>query len=99
MRRLRIAALKFGSVILLAILLVPSLGEIALGFVLRIPEGALINVLAIIGGVGGTYSLAAYTYWMRESGWRHSDWIPTMRTDLGLCANRSVHGADADYRG
>jgi Mn2+/Fe2+ NRAMP family transporter len=76
------AALKFGIVILLAILLAPSLGEIALGFVPRIPEGALINVLAIIGGVGGTYSLAAYTYWVRERGWRHSDWIPTMRTDL-----------------
>jgi Mn2+/Fe2+ NRAMP family transporter len=76
------AALKFGIVILLAILLAPSLGEIALGFVPRIPEGALINVLAIIGGVGGTYSLAAYTYWVRERGWRHSSWIPTMRTDL-----------------
>ena len=78
------AALKFGIVILLAILLAPSLGEIAIGFVPRIPEGALINVLAIIGGVGGTYSLAAYTYWVRERGWRHSDWIPTMRTDLTL---------------
>jgi hypothetical protein len=55
------AALKFGIVILLAILLAPSLGEIALGFVPRMPDGALINVLAIIGGVGGTYSLAAYT--------------------------------------
>jgi Mn2+/Fe2+ NRAMP family transporter len=76
------AALKFGIVILLAILLAPSLSELALGFVPRIPEGALINVLAIIGGVGGTYSLAAYNYWVRERGWRHSTWIPTMRTDL-----------------
>ncbi len=78
------AALKFGIVILLAILLAPSLGEVALGFVPRIPEGALINVLAIIGGVGGTYSLAAYTYWVCERGWRRSEWIPTMRTDLTL---------------
>ncbi|MBD0353796.1 MAG: Nramp family divalent metal transporter [Rubrobacteraceae bacterium] len=76
------AGLKFGIVVLLAILLTPSLGEIALGFVPRIPDGALINVLAIIGGVGGTYSLAAYTYWVRERGWRHSSWIPTMWTDL-----------------
>jgi hypothetical protein len=59
-----------------------SLSEVALGFVPRIPEGALINVLAISGGVGGTYSLAAYTYWVRERGWRHSDWIPSRRTDL-----------------
>jgi Mn2+/Fe2+ NRAMP family transporter len=76
------AGLKFGIVILLAILLAPNLGGLALEFVPRIPEGALINVLAIIGGVGGTYSLAAYTYWVRERGWRHSSWIPTMRTDL-----------------
>jgi Mn2+/Fe2+ NRAMP family transporter len=78
------AGLKFGIVILLAILLAPSLGELALGFVPRIPEGALVNVLAIIGGVGGTYSLAAYTYWVRERGWRRSSWIPMMRTDLTL---------------
>ncbi|MFL5992460.1 MAG: Nramp family divalent metal transporter, partial [Rubrobacteraceae bacterium] len=76
------AGLKFGIVILLAILLAPNLGELALGFVPRIPEGALINVLAIIGGVGGTYSLAAYNYWVRERGWRHSSWIPMMRTDV-----------------
>jgi Mn2+/Fe2+ NRAMP family transporter len=62
--------------------LAPNLGELAIGFVPRIPEGALINVLAIIGGVGGTYSLAAYNYWVRERGWRHSSWIPMMRTDV-----------------
>jgi Mn2+/Fe2+ NRAMP family transporter len=28
--------------------------------------------------------LAAYTYWVRERGWRHSAWIPTMRIDLTL---------------
>ena len=76
------AGLKFGIVILLAILLAPNLGELAVGFVPRIPEGALINVLAIIGGVGGTYSLAAYNYWVRERGWRRSSWIPMMRTDV-----------------
>src|SRR5215204_7685849 len=76
------AGLKFGIVILLAILLAPNLGELALGFVPRIPDGALVNVLAIIGGVGGTYSLAAYNYWVRERGWRHPSWIPMMRTDV-----------------
>jgi Mn2+/Fe2+ NRAMP family transporter len=76
------AGLKFGAVVLLAILLAPNLGELALGFVPRIPDGALINVLAIIGGVGGTYSLAAYAYWARERGWSHPSWIPMMRTDV-----------------
>ena len=77
-----IAAVKFGAIILLAILLTPSLTELALGLVPRIPEGALINVLAIIGGVGGTYTLAAYAYWARERGWSQPSWIPMMRTDV-----------------
>jgi Mn2+/Fe2+ NRAMP family transporter len=48
-----IAAVKFGAIILLAILVTPSLTDLALGLVPRIPEGALINVLAIIGGSAG----------------------------------------------
>ncbi|HKH57666.1 MAG TPA: Nramp family divalent metal transporter [Rubrobacter sp.] len=48
-----IAAIKFGAIILLAILLTPSLTELAIGLVPRIPEGALINALAIIGGSAG----------------------------------------------
>src|SRR5215216_3189381 len=79
-----IAAIKFGAIILLAILLTPSLTELAIGLVPRIPEGALINALAIIGGVGGTYTLASYTYWVRERGWRQVSWIPTMRTDAAV---------------
>jgi Mn2+/Fe2+ NRAMP family transporter len=42
-----IAAVKFGAIILLAILLTPSLTDLALGLVPRIPEGGLINALAI----------------------------------------------------
>jgi Mn2+/Fe2+ NRAMP family transporter len=76
-----IAAVKFGAIILLAILLTPSLTELALGLVPRIPEGGFINAMAIIGGVGGTYTLASYTYWVRERGWRQTSWILTMRTD------------------
>ena len=53
------AALKFGAVVLLAILLAPNLGELASASSRGIP-GGLLSVLAIIGGVGGTYSLAAY---------------------------------------
>jgi Mn2+/Fe2+ NRAMP family transporter len=79
-----IAAVKFGAIILLAILLTPSLTELAIGLVPRIPEGGLINALAIIGGVGGTYTLASYTYWVRERGWRQVSWIPTMRTDAAV---------------
>ncbi|MGH3086005.1 MAG: Nramp family divalent metal transporter [Rubrobacteraceae bacterium] len=74
--------IMFLTVVGLAILLAPNLADLSLGLVPRIPEGSLINVLAIMGGVGGTFTLASYTYWARERGWRSPAWIPTMRTDL-----------------
>ncbi len=79
-----LAAVKFGAIILLAILVTPSLGRLALGLVPRIPEDGFINAMAIIGGVGGTFTLASYTYWVRERGWRAAPWIPTMRTDAAV---------------
>ena len=74
--------LMFVTVVGLAILLTPNLGELAIGLVPRIPEGSLLYALGIIGGVSGTFTLAAYPYWVRERGWRRSTWIPMMRTDL-----------------
>ena len=77
--------LMFLTVVGLAILLTPSLGELALGTIVpRMPEGSLPFVLAVIGGVGGTFTLVSYTYWVRERGWRTPSWIPMMRTDLGV---------------
>ena len=72
----------FVTVVGLAILLTPNLGELAIGLVPRIPEGSLLYALGIIGGVSGTFTLASYPYWVRERGWRRSTWIPMMRTDL-----------------
>ena len=34
-----------------------------------IPDDSLFNILGIAGGVGGTITLAAYGYWLREKGW------------------------------
>ena len=77
--------LMFLTVVGLAILLTPSLGELAMGTIVpRMPEGSLPFVLAVIGGVGGTFTLVSYTYWVRERGWRQPSWIPMMRTDLGV---------------
>ena len=76
--------LMFICVVGLAVFLTPGLGELALGFVPRLPEGSLIYALGIIGGVSGTFTLASYPYWVRERGWRRSSWIPMMRTDLGV---------------
>ena len=37
--------------------------------------------LAIAGGVGGTITLAAYGYWLREKGWYTPKWMRVMRID------------------
>ena len=73
----------FVTVVGPALLLVPNVGALALGTAVpRIPEGSLPYVLAVIAGVGGTFTLVSYTYWVRERGWRSPSWIPMMRTDL-----------------
>ena len=79
----------FLTVVGLAVLLTPNLGELAMGTIVpRMPEGSLPFVLAVIGGVGGTFTLVSYTYWVRERGWRQPSWIPMMHTDLGVGYSR-----------
>jgi Mn2+/Fe2+ NRAMP family transporter len=76
-------ALMFITVVGLAILLAPNLGELASGVVpTRFPEGSLLFILSLIGGVGATFTLASYNYWVRERGWGSPPWIPMMRLDL-----------------
>jgi Mn2+/Fe2+ NRAMP family transporter len=77
--------LMFFTVVGLGLFLLPGLDQsLAAGFVPTLPEGSLLYVLGVIGGVSGTYSLAAYTYWVRERGWRRSSWIPVMRVDSSV---------------
>ena len=76
------AGLVFVTVIALAALLTPDLGEIAKGFVPRLPDGSLLFALGLMGGIGATLTLASYTYWIRERGWREPAWIPMIRLDL-----------------
>jgi Mn2+/Fe2+ NRAMP family transporter len=74
--------LMFITVVGLGIFLLPGLQQnLAAGFVPTLPEGSLLYALGVAGGVSGTYSIAAYTYWVRERGWRSSSWIPVMRVD------------------
>ncbi|TDT32668.1 Nramp family divalent metal transporter [Naumannella halotolerans] len=64
-----------------AILTVPNLGEIFSGLVPRLPEGSTVYVLSLAGGVGGTITLAAYGYWLREKGWSTPRFMKVMRID------------------
>ncbi|GAA3601754.1 Nramp family divalent metal transporter [Agrococcus terreus] len=73
--------IMFVTVVGAAVLTLPNLGEILAGLVPIIPEGGLITTLALAGGVGGTITLAAYGYWLREKGWSDASWMRVMRLD------------------
>ena len=73
--------IMFVTVVGTAILVTPNLGDVAWGLVPRLPDGSLVYVLGLIGGVGGTITMAAYGYWTIAKGWRGPSWLPMMRTD------------------
>lgn len=76
--------LMFITMIIAAAFTLPNLGEVLTGLVPIIPEGAMINVLSVAGGVGGTITLAAYGYWLREKGWVGTRFMRVMRLDNGI---------------
>ncbi|MGA9746746.1 MAG: Nramp family divalent metal transporter [Nocardioides sp.] len=73
--------LMFVSMVGAAALTVPNLGEIFAGLVPVIPDGGILYVLSLAGGVGGTITLAAYGYWLREKGWDSVPFMRVMRID------------------
>ena len=73
--------LMFVSMVVAAALTLPNLGQIASGLVPLLPDGSTIYVLSLAGGVGGTITLAAYGYWVREKGWRSESAMRVMRLD------------------
>jgi Mn2+/Fe2+ NRAMP family transporter len=73
--------IKFVSVVSIAVLVAPDLAEVANGLVPRLPAGSTVYVLGLIGGVGGTITMAAYGYWMIAKGWKGTGWLSMMRLD------------------
>ena len=76
-----LVGVMFVTMFLAALLTLPNIPELVAGLVPRIPEGGLINVLSVAGGVGGTITLAAYGYWIREKGWTTPGHMRVMRLD------------------
>jgi Mn2+/Fe2+ NRAMP family transporter len=71
----------FVIVVGLAVLVTPDLGELVTGLVPRLPEGSAVYTLGLVGGVGGTITMAAYGYWVNAKGWRDASWMRVMRLD------------------
>lgn len=79
-----LVGVMFVAVSVAAVRATPNLGEIVLGLRPIFPDDSIINVLAIAGGVGGTITLAAYGYWLREKGWSTPKFMKVMRIDNGV---------------
>lgn len=78
--------IMFVAVISSAVLAAPDLPAMLGGLVPQLPAtpDGMFYVLGLAGGVGGTITLAAYGYWLREKGWTDSRWMRVMRLDNGV---------------
>jgi Mn2+/Fe2+ NRAMP family transporter len=76
----------FVTVALTAIALWPGTGEVLRGlFVPTLPRAdpeAIVWTVSLIGGIGGTLTVLAYGYWLREDGRTSPDDLRTCRIDL-----------------
>lgn len=79
-----LVGLMFVAVVGAAVRTLPNLGEVVLGLRPIIPDGGVLYLLGIAGGVGGTITLAAYGYWLREKGWASPRFMRVMRLDNGV---------------
>lgn len=71
----------FVVVVYVAVRVGPSLPKTFAGLVPALPDGSLLYTLGIVGGVGGTITMAAYGYWVNAKGWTTTGWMKVMRLD------------------
>ena len=76
-----LVGVMFVVVVYVAILVSPDIGASFAGLLPVLPDGSLFYTLGLIGGVGGTITMAAYGYWVNAKGWTDSGWMKMMRLD------------------
>ncbi|WP_200259255.1 Nramp family divalent metal transporter [Streptomyces sp. HSG2] len=78
-----LVGVMFVVTVSLALRVTPNVGAAVAGLLPVVPdeEGAVFNTLGLIGGVGGTITLAAYGYWINAKGWSGPRWMAVMRWD------------------
>lgn len=64
-----------------AIFVLPQIPAILASGIPTLPEGSTVYALGLIGGTGGTITMASYGYWLSEKDWDSPDYIPVMRRD------------------
>ena len=78
-----LVGIMFVVTVYLAIRVTPNLGDAFAGLLPVLPDekDSILNTLGLIGGVGGTITLAAYGYWVNAKGWTDTGWMKMMRLD------------------
>ncbi|MFH8766116.1 Nramp family divalent metal transporter [Streptomyces althioticus] len=78
-----LVGVMFVVTVYLAFRVTPHLGDAFAGLLPVVPDekDSVLNTLGLIGGVGGTITLAAYGYWINAKGWTDSGWMKVMRLD------------------
>ncbi|MGA5144464.1 Nramp family divalent metal transporter [Streptomyces griseoincarnatus] len=78
-----LVGVMFVVTVYLAFRVTPNLGDAFAGLLPVVPDekDSILNTLGLIGGVGGTITLAAYGYWVNAKGWTNSGWMKVMRLD------------------
>lgn len=76
-----LVGVMFICVVGLALMLLPDVPAMFKGLTPRLPPDSLIYTLGLLGGVGGTITMAAYGYWFNAKGGNDPRWLPFMRLD------------------
>jgi Mn2+/Fe2+ NRAMP family transporter len=75
----------FFAIVACAVLTVQDPSAIVAAFVTpTIPPAGGPTVLSLIGGIGGSVSMLAYNYWMREEGMSGPAWLRFVRADITI---------------
>ncbi|KZM54881.1 Nramp family divalent metal transporter [Aeribacillus sp. FSL K6-2848] len=73
--------LMFISVVGSAVIVLPELSDIIDTAVPTLPKGSLLYALGLIGGVGGSITMASYGYWLQENNWKDRSYLRYVRFD------------------
>ncbi len=76
-----LVGVMFVTVVGLAVIVTPDIPRLLTDAWPTLPEGSAFYTLGLIGGVGGTITMAAYGYWLNAKGWEGPGWMPVMRLD------------------
>ncbi|HSK97535.1 MAG TPA: Nramp family divalent metal transporter [Euzebyales bacterium] len=79
-----LVGVMFITVVGSAVMVATDVESFAAGLRPQLPADSVVYVLGLLGGIGGSITLAAYGYWLREKGWRRPEWLPVMRLDNGV---------------